>query len=481
MSALPEGWQLTRLGDVFEIVGGSTPKTSTEEFWDGDIPWITPDDMSRHSGKTIRSGRRFLTQVGYDSASVRMLPPGSVLYSSRAPIGYTAIVSRSVCTNQGFKSLVVPNGVDSEYVYWYMKHVTPEVQNRASGTTFKEISGKGMKEVPFLLPPLLEQRRIVAAIEEHFSRLDAAEASLSGVRRRLALLANAPPAMSADDFPAAEQERERILLGRRKRFEAAEDEKMSAHSGARRASYTDPLPLPPGLPDPPEGTVWMSLDELCHFTVDYRGKTPPRSETGIPVISAANVRHGRVLIDTSRCVSPEVYSGWISRGVPRKGDLILTTEAPVAEMALFPDGGPYLPTRRVIVAKTGLADNRYLLKALEHPVAQEHLRRHIRGTTVPRILKPALLSTPVPVAAAHAQSDYVERIEHQTLIADRVTAACSASERRSRNLRRSILAAAFSGKLVPQDSSDEPVSVLLERIAAERAATKLSRRKKAAS
>lgn len=472
MSEMPSGWEWSTIDEATHVVLGQSPPGTSYNSDGVGVPFF---QGKAEFGAMTAEVRKWTTEPK------KLASAGDVLLSVRAPVGAANFAPTDCSVGRGLAALRAAGDVDQQYVFWFIRHAEGCLAAMGTGTTFTAITGSQLKSFPIPVPPLPEQRRIVAAIEEHFSRLDAAEASVSGARRRLALLASAPPAMSADDMPAAEQERERILVGRRERFTAAEDEKMRAHARARRATYSEPLPLPSGLPDPPEGTVWMTLDELCHFTVDYRGKTPPRSEVGIPVISAANVRHGRVLIDSSRCVSPDVYSDWISRGVPMEGDLILTTEAPVAEMALFPEGGPYLPTRRVIVAKTGLADNRYLLKALEHPVAQQHLRQHIRGTTVPRILKPALMSTPVPVAAAHAQSHYVEKIESQTLIADRVVTACSASEKRSKNLRRSILAAAFTGQLVPQDPSDEPASALLERIAAERAASKPSRRKKAAS
>lgn len=185
MTDLPPGWAATTLGEVTEIVGGSTPKTTVDEFWGGEIPWITPDDLSRHKSKTIAAGRRFLTQQGSDSTSTRLVPTGSVLFTSRAPIGYVAIASRPVCTNQGFKSVVPPDGIASDYLYWYLRHFTPMIQDMGSGTTFKEVSKKRMAEVSILLPPLAEQERIVAAIEDHFSHLDAAGSSLHRAQRNL--------------------------------------------------------------------------------------------------------------------------------------------------------------------------------------------------------------------------------------------------------------------------------------------------------
>ena len=182
---LPPSWATTTLGDVFEIVGGSTPRTGNPDFWDGDIPWLTPDDLSGHDDVLISRGRRSITNDGFESTSTHMLPTGSILFTSRAPIGYTAIAANPLCTNQGFKSLVPPAGVASHYVYWYLRYSTPQIRELGSGTTFKEMSKKRMAAVPFILPPSPEQERIVAAIEEHFSRLDAASDAITAAQARI--------------------------------------------------------------------------------------------------------------------------------------------------------------------------------------------------------------------------------------------------------------------------------------------------------
>ena len=99
MTALPPGWIETTIGHVCEVVSGSTPKTTVPEYWNGSIPWVTPDDLSRHREKQISGGARFITDAGYQSCSTRMVPTGSVLFTSRAPIGYVAIATQPVCTN----------------------------------------------------------------------------------------------------------------------------------------------------------------------------------------------------------------------------------------------------------------------------------------------------------------------------------------------------------------------------------------------
>ncbi len=184
-NAFPAHWRETNVGSVFDVVGGSTPRTTEKAYWDGSIPWITPEDLAGHSGKLIAAGRRQITQAGYDSCSTHMLPEGSVLFSSRAPIGHVAIAANELCTNQGFKSLVPRKDILPEFTYWYLTHATVQIRNMGSGTTFAEISKKRMQAVPFPLVPLWEQKGIVEAIEENFSHLDSAETELESALERL--------------------------------------------------------------------------------------------------------------------------------------------------------------------------------------------------------------------------------------------------------------------------------------------------------
>lgn len=164
---IPETWKWVRLGDIGEIVGGGTPKTNNQEFWkDGNIPWLTPADMKNVKGKYVKHGDRNITEAGLRVSSARLMPKGTVIYSSRAPIGYIAIAENELSTNQGFKSLVPFKIGISEYIYYYLIARTNEIISRASGTTFKEISGREFGKTVVPLPPLEEQLRIVEKIEE---------------------------------------------------------------------------------------------------------------------------------------------------------------------------------------------------------------------------------------------------------------------------------------------------------------------------
>lgn len=162
---IPDSWEWVRLEEIGTIIGGGTPKTQILEYWDGDIPWLTPADM-KFIGKYAMSGNRNISLLGLQKSSARLMPKGTVLFSSRAPIGYIAIAKNKICTNQGFKSVVPFIMHCNEYIYYCLQARIKDIQLRASGTTFKEISGSEFGKTMIPLPPLAEQHRIVAKLEE---------------------------------------------------------------------------------------------------------------------------------------------------------------------------------------------------------------------------------------------------------------------------------------------------------------------------
>ena len=176
---LPESWMFARLKHIGEVIGGGTPKTSIDEYWDGDIPWLTPADLSGYEDMHISTGARTITELGLKSSSAQLLPENAILYSSRAPIGYIAIAANPISTNQGFKSVVPYNSLMSPYLYYCLKARTSDIVRRATGTTFKEISGSEMAETIVPLPPINEQQRIFDKATKLLEVLSTIEKSLN--------------------------------------------------------------------------------------------------------------------------------------------------------------------------------------------------------------------------------------------------------------------------------------------------------------
>ncbi|MGG3895048.1 restriction endonuclease subunit S [Geobacillus stearothermophilus] len=159
-------WINCTLGDIAEVIGGGTPSKSKPEYYEGGtIPWITPKDLSGYPYRYIERGENNITELGLAKSSARMLPKGTVLFSSRAPIGYVAIAKNPLCTNQGFKNFICDEKkVNNLFLYYFLKNNVPMIENMANGSTFKEISGSVAKTIPISLPPLHIQEKIVSII-----------------------------------------------------------------------------------------------------------------------------------------------------------------------------------------------------------------------------------------------------------------------------------------------------------------------------
>lgn len=153
-------WPHVEIGDISEIVGGSTPSTKDIRNFDGDIPWLTPKDLSGVHDRVVFRGKRNLSSIGFSSCSARLLPPKAILVSTRAPVGYVAIAGTEIATNQGFRSLILKKDICPEFIYYWLKHNTDELERHATGTTFRELSGSALKSIRIPLPPLPEQRAI---------------------------------------------------------------------------------------------------------------------------------------------------------------------------------------------------------------------------------------------------------------------------------------------------------------------------------
>ncbi|WP_247950251.1 restriction endonuclease subunit S [Streptococcus constellatus] len=157
-------WKKVKLSELGTIVGGGTPSTKKEEYYGGNIPWITPKDLANFGERYIEHGNRNITLAGLENSSAKILPAGSILFSSRAPIGYIAITANNVTTNQGFKSIIPNSDVDSLFLYYLLKFNKDKIENMGSGTTFKEVSANVMKSIEVFIPTEIAEQRKISAI-----------------------------------------------------------------------------------------------------------------------------------------------------------------------------------------------------------------------------------------------------------------------------------------------------------------------------
>lgn len=275
---IPSSWQWVRLNSLGKIISGYTPKTYIKDNWNNDgIAWITPADMKYVVGKYVSHGRRYIAKKCLLSSSIRLIPKDSLIFSSRAPIGYIAIAENELCTNQGFKSLVPVNTEIVPYLYYCLIALTPEIQSRASGT-IKEISGTEFGKTIIPLPPLKEQKRIVGKIEnilplvEKYDRLEV-ELSLlnknisSELRKSILQYAIEGKLVPQDDSdePAS------VLLSKI----AAEKQELIKAKKIKMAKPLPPIRDNEKPFDIPSSWRWVRLDDVSIF---YTGNSINKTE-----------------------------------------------------------------------------------------------------------------------------------------------------------------------------------------------------------
>ena len=167
-----DNWNEYTLGNITKIIGGGTPSTKVPSYWNGNIPWITPKDLSMQKSKYIEYGGRNITKNGLINSNANLIPPNSIILSTRAPIGYIAISRNELTTNQGCHTLIPSDNIDTEFLYYLLKKSVEFLKSQSNGSTFGELSSKTLKEIKFLFPPLKEQKAIAKILSDLDAKIE---------------------------------------------------------------------------------------------------------------------------------------------------------------------------------------------------------------------------------------------------------------------------------------------------------------------
>ena len=473
---LPKGWTSATVDTLCDVVGGGTPSTNKDEYWNGPIPWISSADI--HGIRDVRPRKR-INDEAIGRSATNLVPSGSIVVVTRVGLGKVALVPEPMCFSQDSQGLVFDNDeIDALYLTYYLSESVQRFRYEGRGTTISGVTKGQLRELPVLLAPLPEQHRIVAEIEKQFTRLDASVAALKRVRGNLKryrasvlkaacegklVLTEAEVARGEGrDYEPADQLLERILAERRARWEAQEK---------RRGKYEEPPPDTSDLPELPEGWVWSSMGQS--FDV-YVGSTPRRAKLeywngDIAWVSSSEVAFSRIkctreyiteegLRNSSLYVHPEgtVLLGMIGEGKTRGQVSILDIPACNSQNSAA-----------IRVSESGFPPE-YVFYYLW---SQYEATRQIgSGNNQPALNKSRVQEIAFPLPPSAEQRRIVAEVERRLSVIQQTEATVEANLTRAERLRQSILKQAFSGNLVPQDPNDEPASALLERIRVEREA-----------
>ncbi|WP_210436421.1 restriction endonuclease subunit S [Dickeya zeae] len=490
MSKLPSGWARVTLNDVATWASGGTPSRTNPNFFNGSIPWLKTGELGP---KTIYATEEHISDTAVMESSAKVFPKGAVAMAMYgATIGKTSILGIKAATNQAC-AVGIPDATTSEFLYYFLTSQEKIFIDAGKGGAQPNISQSVVKSWPIFLPPFAEQTRIVTKLEELLTDLDAGVAELKTAQKKLAqyrqslLKAAVEGALTAqwrEDNPATEsgaQLLERILQERRARWEAKQLAKFAEQGKTPpkewQKKYPEPVqPDTTDLPPLPEGWVWASLDMLGEIASGVAKGSKRANNVAVrevPYMRVANVQRG--YLDLS-----EVKT-------------ILATEQDITELALqdgdvlFNEGGDRDKLGRGWVWRDQISEcihqnHVFRMRPYIADMQSELISHHgntfgklwfqkagKQTTNLASINMTMLRMFPVPVAPATEQQEIMEQIRVQIESLYSQENSIELALKQSSAQRQNILRAAFAGQLVTQNPNDEPASVLLERIRAQRA------------
>lgn len=354
-------YPLVRLDECSKIVSGATPSTGQSEYWNGDIFWVTPADLSKLDGPTINGTPRTITQDGLASCATELLPPNSVLFSSRAPIGHVAITTVPMATNQGFKSFVPnPDKLDAGYLYHWLRGNRRYLEGLGNGATFKEVSKAVVSRIQVPLPPLVEQRRIASILDQ------------------------------TDDL----RRKRRVALERLKDFSPSLLNEM-----LREVS------------DVAEHTLAELIrhDDRINYGVVQPG---PETEGGIPLIRVENVVDEDFSPSVLKHISPQIEAQY-SRSRLRGDEILVACVGSIGAVALIePDQKGFNIARAVarIPVDPTKADRIFVAEYLKTPRTQAYFRSETRAVAQPTLNIKQLCETRLLIPPLSVQRGFSARV-----------------------------------------------------------------------
>lgn len=477
---LPEGWVWKTMGEISDVIGGGTPRTNVPEYYKGgNIPWITPADLSGYTNKYISHGSRFITERGLKNSSARLMPASTVLFTSRAPIGYVTIAKNPISTNQGFKSFVLIDGILPDYIYWYLKGNKNLAESLASGTTFLELSGAKAKQIPVPLAPLDQQKRIVAEIEKQFSRLDEAVAALKRIQANLkrykaSVLKAAVEGKLTEqwrkehpDVEPASELLKRILAERCKKWE---QEYIKKYVGAHGHAPKDDLwkkkykePTPPdttNLPILPKGWVWATVEQINNRPCAYGVLQPgPDVSNGVPLVRVGDINDGRVEIANLKKISNKIADKYPRTNL-RGDEVLITLVGAIGRTAVVPKSLAGANTARAVgvIPLTDLVNSRWVEIWFRNPSKIADMTSKAHEVARKTLNLEDVRVAPIVLPPEAEQSLIVDEVERLLSFVEEVEVAIDSNLKRADRLRQSILKQAFSGRLISQSQLRERAS-----------------------
>jgi len=354
---VPKGWEIKRLGELVDIVGGGTPARDIEEYWKkGSIPWVTVKDL--HQKLEISDSEERITEFGLKNSAANLIPPQNIITPTRMSLGRFFINSVHITINQDLKALKPKKTIFPLFLLWNLLQYGTKLEALGTGTTVKGITLPDLKNLQLPVPSFPEQQKIATILSTLDRTIEATEKLINKEKM-------VKKGLMADLLTHGIDEQGRI------------------RSPQTHTYVNSPLGMIP------EGWEVKAIEKLILKVMDFRGKTPLKigMDWGggmIHSLSANNVQMGRINFDKETHLgSEELYDSWMNKGDTKKDDIVFTMEAPLGNVALIPDSRKYILSQRVVLLRPNdYISPRYLFNYLMSDFFQNTLLKYSSGSTV---------------------------------------------------------------------------------------------------
>ena len=355
-SGFTKVWESTRIGEIAEVVGGGTPKTEVEEYWNGEIKWFTPSEIGKT--KYLFDSERHITDNGLKNSSAKLLPKYTILLSSRATVGEISIALTECSTNQGFQSLITKNNVDNEFIYYLISTIKNEFLRRSSGSTFLEISKNEIKRIPINIPELSEQNKI----SNLFSAID----------NKIEMLEK--KCQYYQDF-------KKYLM---QRIFSSQDDKL------RFQDFTDDW-------------VVTTLDKIAIKIGDGLHSTPDYVEnSNYYFINGNNLLEGQIIInDNTKCIPPYEFEKYNNN--LNKNTILISINGTIGNLAYYNDEKVILGKSAAYIKLNENIEKEYIYNYLKIGKIQHYFSSELTGTTIKNLSLKTLKNTPIIIPSYNEQ------------------------------------------------------------------------------
>jgi restriction endonuclease S subunit/energy-coupling factor transporter ATP-binding protein EcfA2 len=429
MSELPEEWANTNLDSlIYRIVGGGTPSKSNISFFQGHIPFMTVKDMKeRFPSDTIDH----ISEEAIEYSATTVIPADTLIIATRMSLGKIVRPRFETAINQDLKALFLAKEIDKTFIEYWWRSRSNLIQDIGTGTTVKGIRLESIRSLSIDVPPAKEQKRIADKLDELFVRVDSCRDQLDHVS---------------------------LIL---KRF------RQSVLSAATSGKLTEDWRTEHDL------TAWQNatLSEICISVTDGDHQAPPQMRYGIPFITIAAINDGFLRLDkATRFVSNSYFENLKTPRKPEVGDILFSVTGSIAIPALVDTNEPFTFQRHIAILKPDLSKilSKFLLYSLDTDNLQKQAIAVAKGTAQKTIPLSGLRAFVIQLPPIDEQQEIVRRVEMLFANADRLESLHRSACDQIEQLIPALLDQAFRGDLVPQDSNDEPASILLEKIKIEK-------------